>query len=470
MAHLAFDVKRENVICQWVSIRELNIQGLKMLLSGGLCKGGTMATDTENVELTSEQQNQALGHWDKAQDFKDLKEDAPLETMSKRDLASSFYKLGKLHYDKSDLKAAAENFVLALNLAEGPRDNFSILKTLGFLIRIASESMQNDKAQHYIEQTGLVLDELSKVLGALNAEYFYNLGLFKTYKGSFEEARDNFQFSLKKSREENDPDLQAKCLLALATNAYNLKQFAQALEYLNQLEQLLKIINKSYLNGSMHLFAAKIYMETGVFDTALDHFEKACVHLKEKKCWNLYGYILLGRGVIGKRQGHYEKALLYFGLAQEAIDGRSFKRLAQLLLAEIQDVNDSSIDLFLDRTNRKVHEKSLGIIDFKHRFVLLEILFLLAKNPGIYYDKEQLARMIWKDEYNPLIHDKLIYTSVSRLRKLIEPKGERSERRKYIVRGKDGYTFNPHVKIRFHMEGKVDIQNAIANVELSSPV
>ena len=101
----------------------------------------------------------------------------------------------------------------------------------------------------------------------------------------------------------------------------------------------------------------------------------------------------------------------------------------------------------------------------------------MAKNAGSYYDKEDLAKSIWKDEYNPLIHDKLIYTSVSRLRKLIEPKIStengrkiKSEKRKYILRGKDGYTFNPGAKIRFHMDSKFVVNKTIANVEISSPV
>ena len=101
------------------------------------------------------------------------------------------------------------------------------------------------------------------------------------------------------------------------------------------------------------------------------------------------------------------------------------------------------------------------------QIVLLEILFLLAKNPGQSYNKEDLAKSIWKDEYNPLIHDKLIYTSISRLRKLIEPKGAN---RKYILRGKDGYTFNPRVNARFHKEVDTYSRKVIGNVEMNSPV
>ena len=294
--------------------------------------------------------------------------------------------------------------------------------------------------------------------------------MINTYKGDFAEARTNYEFAYKKSKEENEPELLAKTLLALAQNSHNLSESEKALDYLNQLNQLLKIIKKNYLSGAMFLLSAKVFTELEMYDKALEHLTLANKSLHEKKCWNLYGYILLGKGTVYKRSGNYEKALDYFMLAAESNDNATFRRLTELIENEIADVNDNSVDLYLDRTNRKVKERTLGTIDFKHRFVLLEILFLLARNPGSYYDKEELAQQIWKDEYNPLIHDKLIYTSVSRLRKLIEPKNDRGDKRKYIIRGKDGYTFNPQANIRFHMESKFDQPRAIGNIELSSPV
>lgn len=392
------------------------------------------------------------------------------EALSKREIGRAFYKLAKVHYDKADLDSAQEYFEKALACTDRPKDIFAIFKILGFLIRIASEKMENSKADEYIRECEQLVDELTSVLGSLNSEYFYNVGVVKNYRGLFYESRQNFELAYKKSKEENDPDTLAKTLLALANNCYNLKEHDLALNYLDQLDQLLKIINKSYLRGSMYMLLGRIYKELGLYDKSLESFSKSMVKLREKKCWNLYGYVLIGRGSVFKRLGEYEKSLLYFNMAKDLVDEKSFIRLSQLLDTEIQDVNDSSIDIYLDRTNRKVIEKTLGTIDFKHRFVLLEILFLLAKNSGNYYDKEQLAKSIWKDEYNPLIHDKLIYTSVSRLRKLIEPKNGKNEKRKYIVRGKDGYTFNPRAKIRFHLESKTEDDKSIANVDLNSPV
>ncbi|WP_417335195.1 winged helix-turn-helix domain-containing protein [Halobacteriovorax marinus] len=392
------------------------------------------------------------------------------DSLSKREIGRSFYQLGKLHYDKSDLDAAEENFLKSLKCAERPRDIFSIFKILGFLIRISSEKLDDEKATAYIAHAEELVDDLTKVLGSLNAEYFYNVGIVKNYSGKFQEAYDNFQFAYKKSKEENEPDILAKTLLALSNNCYNRKDYKGALDYLSQLNQLLAIIKKDYLSGAMYLFSAKVYLEVEDFENSLKFFKLANETLQTKKCWNLFGYILLGKGNVYKNMGDFDRALEYFNLASESIDPNVFKRLSNLLKSEIEEVNDSSVDLYLDRNNRKIKERSLGSIDFKHRFVLLEILFLLAKNPGEYFDKEQLAKSIWKDEYNPLIHDKLIYTSVSRLRKLIEPKAAKGEKRKYIIRGKDGYTFNPSAKIRFHMETKNIDDKTIANVELSSPV
>lgn len=404
------------------------------------------------------------------QNFFDQEAFSSLDESSSYAIGKSYYQLGKLFYDKSDLNAAEENFLLALEMATKPRDVFVSFKILGFLIRIASEKLESEKAQSYIQEAESLVDELPSLLGSLSAEYFYNVGIVKNYSGDFEQAGKQFEFAHTKAQEENEPELVSKTLLALATNSYNRKDFDASLNYLDQLSQLLRIIDKHYLKGAMYLFSAKIYLELNLHDNALKYFKLANETLQDKKCWNLYGYILLGKGTVYKRMGHYERALMFFDLAFESVDNRVFKRLSQLLEREIADVNDSSVDIYLDRVNRKVKEKSLGTIDFKHRFVLLEILFLLAKNPGHYYDKEDLAKSIWKDEYNPLIHDKLIYTSVSRLRKLIEPKQSKSERRKYIIRGKDGYTFNPHAKIRFQMETKGADDKAIGNVELSSPV
>jgi tetratricopeptide (TPR) repeat protein len=377
------------------------------------------------------------------------------------------YRLAKIFYDKADFEKAEEFFLSSLKCTELPQDAFAVFKIYGFLIRIYSEGLNETEADKYINLSSELLDQIVASLPSLNAEYFYNAALVSTYRGDFLEANKNFHQAHRKAQIENEPELMAKSLFAMATNAYQLKNYPEVLIHLQQLDELLNILKKGYLKGSMHLLWGNALRELGQYSEALPRYDMAIKLLQSKRCWNMHHYILLNKGIALKKMGEFSKALIFFSIAQSSLDEEYFKRLQQLILAEVEDVNDSSVDLYLDRHNRLIHEKNLGVIDFKHRFVLLEILFLLAQTPGTYYNKEDLAKMIWKDEYNPLIHDKLIYTSISRLRKLIEPK---SIKRQYILRGKDGYTFNPRINARFHKENSLLKQKNIANIEISCPV
>ncbi|MBT3236130.1 MAG: tetratricopeptide repeat protein [Bdellovibrionales bacterium] len=380
----------------------------------------------------------------------------------------SNYLLAKVLYDKADLEQAYIYFTRALEQSSPTTDLFTILKILGFLIRICSEKLEPELAEQYIKQKEQLIDSASLTLGSLGAEYFFHLGNIRSYRGEFEEADRYFQLCNQQIQKENDPELLSKCLLALATNSFHLEKYDLATDYLKQLEQLLAIIRKGYVTASMYYLKGRVNLKQDNYKEAIESFEMALEQLRSKKSWNLQGHILLNLGIISKQRGRLLRARDYLRLAQLVADPMQFKRLDRLIQIEMDDIDDHNVGLYLDRTNRKIYEKSLGIIDFHHRFVLFEILYLLAKNAGESFDKDRLARSIWKDEYNPLIHDKLIYTSVSRLRKLVEPKGQ--GKYKYILRGKDGYTFNPNVKICFHRDPRRSLEKSIGNVEPSTPV
>lgn len=380
-------------------------------------------------------------------------------------IGEGFYRMAKVFYDKADLESAEDYFLKALDRTVYPRDAFAQFKCYGFLIRIYSEMLREDEAAKFIVEAEKLVENYQVDMGSLGSDYFYNVGMVHTYKGEFEKSLENFKLSYQKAQKENEPELIAKGLYAMANACFNLGRYEDSKNFLGQLSELLNILKKGYLKGSMHMLYGNIYKETGDFANADKSYDLAIQLLQQKNCWNLLGYILLGKGTVAKKAGEYTQALLYFKIATNSTSN-CYSRLKTLIIDQVEDVNDSSVDLYLDRHNRVIHEKSIGSIDFKHRFVLLEILFLLAKNPGKSFNKDDLAISIWKDEYNPLIHDKLIYTSISRLRKLIEPKGSA---RKYILRGKDGYTFNPRVNARFHKEESYT-RKMIGNVEISAPV
>ncbi len=381
------------------------------------------------------------------------------------------YSIAKVLYDKAELISSKFFFKQALECAKMPQDISRIFKIIGFLIRIASETLKAQEAKELVEQAEQLLERYSTEVPSLPNEYFYNLGIVKHYKGEFDKALGEYNYSCTKAKANEDFQLGSKCLLVNALAYYKKSEFGKSLESLQKLDKMLKGITKDYILGSMHFYTGKIYYKQNQFDKALDSFTKASKSWNRKRCWNQQGYLQLWRGIVYKSMGKYETAMICFNHVIEYVENSDFKRLYDLVMWEIQDAQDNNVDIYLDRDKRLIKDMDLGTIDFKHRFVLLEILFLLAKNAGDYFDKERLTRAIWDEEYNPLIHDKLIYTSMSRLRKLVEPKNRTHGKRKYIIRDKKGYTFNPEVKIKFFIEDKENFsQSDIANVDISSPV
>src|SRR5690606_25533615 len=125
----------------------------------------------------------------------------------------------------------------ALKRTELPQDYYSKFKMLGFLVRINSERMNTERANVFIIESEKLMEDMSRRLGNLNAEFFYNQGIVLTYRGRFDEARENFLIANKKAKEENEANILAKSLHALAQGAYNRKDFHSSLDFLQQLQE-----------------------------------------------------------------------------------------------------------------------------------------------------------------------------------------------------------------------------------------
>lgn len=72
-------------------------------------------------------------------------------------------------------------------------------------------------------------------------------------------------------------------------------------------------------------------------------------------------------------------------------------------------------NLIIDSGERAVHKKDRNI---KLTFTEFEILYLLAKNPGRVFSKEQIYNMVWKE---PCIGDyNIVMSHIQNIRKKIE--------------------------------------------------
>jgi len=191
------------------------------------------------------------------------------------------YKLGKIYYDKNDLAAAAKFFQKCLEDSTTQTDTYKQLKILGFLIRISSECLDDSNARSLITKTEILLGQLTIANGPFGAEYYYYVGSLHNYKGEFLEAAESLLVACRKAKEENEPDLLTKCLLSIAINSFNMNAFEKALAYLDELNEILRIVDKSYLRGSMHLYQGRCHLALKDYDKALTFCSKSNEKLLE---------------------------------------------------------------------------------------------------------------------------------------------------------------------------------------------
>lgn len=85
---------------------------------------------------------------------------------------------------------------------------------------------------------------------------------------------------------------------------------------------------------------------------------------------------------------------------------------------KVFDIENNEIEMDEHKRQLKINGQ---ILDFADREVLWAFSHLFIKNPGVFFSKEELVKRVWKETYNPLVHDTRIYTSTRRLRSFVEP-------------------------------------------------
>ena len=88
--------------------------------------------------------------------------------------------------------------------------------------------------------------------------------------------------------------------------------------------------------------------------------------------------------------------------------------------------------------------KLKGDIRFEGQFILRDLLRVFLESPGRIFSKEDLARKVWKQTYQPSVHDNKIYVTIKRLRALLESDGPNGD---LILRAKNGYFLNSKIRV-----------------------
>ncbi|MCO5142838.1 MAG: helix-turn-helix domain-containing protein [Oligoflexia bacterium] len=378
----------------------------------------------------------------------------------------ALFELGQLYLEKCDFPNAVDCLekVKTEALQFHLYDNY--FKAISFLLRIHTERLDFNKQDSLIREVLQVGESLQKFDRYL-PKILNNQGIACSYQKDFAGAKSYFEQSyeaIKKvmgNLEERSAAEKSSIVrdylaikLSLAVTQSDLGQKSESIE---AGEKLLTEIDET-LHGPNAIDGISLYdIEAGALlmigisynclnehERAMDYFWKAHGVLKIHRNWSYYYYVLLGLGRSYLGQGNSERAQIFFDLISDAISDLELNALKRALERVSKVGIRGENRLVIDRERKVIKEPTLGEVHFERRFVLLEILYLLAQNPGKVFSKEELVDKIWRENYNPMIHDSKVYTSISRLRKLIEPDFKRPI---YILNERDGYTFNMAIQV-----------------------
>jgi tetratricopeptide (TPR) repeat protein len=352
--------------------------------------------------------------------------------------------LGRLYYERCDFVTAIEKYREAAELYFAEKNFAAYLECQNRVLRMYAEREDQDSIRILKEKLqDLVLKEGFE----LNAKTYYTLGICAAYKNQLDIGLDYFQKSLAIALAKDDKTDICYAINGLSIMYYRLDRLPEALKEIYNLQVFDQILPIVELRLSSQMLNAHILRKMKKYDQALEILWECYGTLREAK--NMFSYLCLlyGMGLTYKEAGELDLARMYLQLAIRSVDPVNLPILHGQIETQLKEMGlaaKDDFDLVFDSTNNSVVEKKKGKVDFKNQFILLDMLRLFMKTPGQIYPKEALVKQIWKQDYDPNVHDNKIYVTIKRLRKLIEPDFDKP---KYIFRAKNGYYLSKTTRI-----------------------
>jgi tetratricopeptide (TPR) repeat protein len=364
--------------------------------------------------------------------------------VSEKTKADELFELGKLRGELGDFKNALKHLEKAAELYAEARRHKLFIKSLTLCLRMHAE-MENQRAVLTIQDR--LYDYVTAERIELNSTTYYTLALVAMFRKDAPAALELLEKALALALKEDSKEDMCYAIHGLAAVYRSLGRIDDALREIYNLRvffQVLKLpdleISSQVLNGNILVFQKR-------YDEAIKVFWKAFESLKNQK--NVYTYVSLLYAIAYAyaESGEVDLARTYLRLAKEMTDPDNFVYLSRHineLELRLTAPSENPFDLVYRVQAHAVVEKKKGRIDFKNQFILLDMLRLFLKNPGEVHSKEALAKAVWRQDYDPAVHDNKIYVTIKRLRQMIEPDFDKP---KYIYRAKNGYYLNRNAKV-----------------------
>lgn len=358
--------------------------------------------------------------------------------------ADQLLELGKLYCDRGDFAVAIEKLNQALPVFLAVKDHKKYLDAVNLILRMHAERDEFPKIFEIKEQLqDLVLKDDLKLV----SKTYYIFGICASYKKQYEASLDYFQKALNIALQENNREDMCYAILGIAITYKNLNKPTEALKELYNLQVFFQVLNIPEIQISALHVNGLIFLSQNKYDQALELFWQAYDLTKETKKIAQFALLLTNMGETYSLMGDHHLAKVYLDLAQKSIDPNNMVRLNMAIedrLRELGEKSGNKFDIVFNSNEHSIVEKNLGKVDFKNQFILLDLLRLLVQNQGQVYSKEYLVQNVWKQEYDPAVHDNKIYVTIKRLRKMIEPDFDKP---KYIFRAKNGYFMSKTAKV-----------------------
>lgn len=360
------------------------------------------------------------------------------------------FEVGRLYADRGDFIMALPKLLQASEIFFSDREYSHYLDATNLVLRMYAELERFDEILKIKEK---LQDHVLKEGFELNSKTYYTLALCASYRGQNESSLEYLQKALAIALATDKKEDICYAINGIAICYKNLGKFAEALKEIYNLQVFFQVLDAPEVRIGAQLVNAQILNELKKHDQALEILWQTYDLLKVHKIMHYHLRLLYNLGRTYALMGEKEMARTHYKLAAKTCDPKNMVRLSRAIHAAMDEIGGDSkenYDLVFETENHSVLERKLGRVDFKNQFILLDLLRLFVQNQGQVYSKEYLVESVWKQSYDPAVHDNKIYVTIKRLRKMIEPDYDKP---KYIFRAKNGYFMNKSAKVFVDQRG-----------------